>query len=81
MIEAILDGTLVLEDPRKEETKVRVQAALEEIKEPVEFDHFISQLVIKTRVEREEIEDLFWELLDNGKIGVSSDFMVKLKVA
>ena len=81
MIEATLDRTLILDDPQKETRKVRVKNALKEIKMPVEFDSFITQLVDKTGAERDEIEDRFWELLDNGDIRLSADFMVKLNVA
>jgi hypothetical protein len=81
MIEATLDRTLILDDPEKEISKGRVKAALKEIEVPVDFDGFITQLVNKTGAERKEIEDRFWELLDNGDIRLSSDFMVKLKAA
>jgi hypothetical protein len=81
MIEATLDRTLILDDPQKETSKVRVKNALQEIKMPVEFDSFITQLVDKTGAERDEIEDRFWELLDNGDIRLSADFMVKLNLA
>ena len=77
MIEVTLDRTLVAENPQKQDSQARVQKALEVFNAPLPFDQFINFLIEKTGRERSEIEDRFWELVDNGEIRLSSDFIVK----